>query len=241
MYTKVKSSFSGDRLLKRYTNNLLFATGIAFLLVITGCGSNDFTEAPAALIADVFKAGSCEITVSTENANLLMVELTDPQVPDGYATEKVQSTAALILFRNLSEELLNKYNQFVIGVSRSGKIESAAYSAEQLRRADQAVHNATALLDWNTANGIADVALVVDNEFITDSMLLKVKDALMELDSTQGKAQKKLITGFRADRFRDTGEDVTVVWGETQRLSSVDDFTFYVRASNGKIVYMSVD
>lgn len=210
------------------------------VVTLPACNTSDFSGV-SAMISGVFDAESCTIDPSSGDSKTIRIEMVDPDVPEGYSTERIQSTAALILYRNLSEDLRMKYTEFKVDVSRAGVIESAGYTADQLRTADQAVYNATTLLDWDVQKGISEVALAVDNEFISDSMLIAVQDALIQLDSAGGKMQKKLITGFRMDKFRDTGEEVTVVWGEAQRSESVDNFTFYVKASNGKVVYMAVD
>jgi hypothetical protein len=220
--------------------NKLFPLFVVIVISVTSCNTPDFSGT-SAMISGLFDATSCEISPVPDNAKVILIELVDPIVLEGYATEKIQSTSALVFYRNLSGELQSYYNGVVVGVSRSGALESKSYSVEELKRADQAVYNAAALLDWDTQKGISEVALVVDNQFISDSMLQVVREALIQLDSANGFAEKKLITGFRADKFRDTGEEVTVVWGEAQRANSVDDFTFYMRASNGKVVFMSVD
>jgi hypothetical protein len=212
------------------------------LLIFSSCNTSEFTQA-ANVVSQAFGAKECSVGISanTTNGKSIEIDLTDPAVPEGYENEKVQSTAALILYRNLPKEVLGEYGQIDVTVRRAGTSESRSYPMDVLLRADQAVLNATSFLDWDVENGIAEVSPVVDTEFINDSMLHVVRKAFMQLDSVGGKPNKKIVTGFRADRFKETGESITVVWAETQRISSVDDYTFYVRSSNGKVVFLGVN
>jgi hypothetical protein len=212
-------------------------------MIFNSCKTGgEFTNA-AGIVSETFGAKECLVSMNanTSDGKSIGIELTDPAVPEGYDNEKVQSTAALILYRNVSKELLSEYEHIDVTVTRAGISESRSYLLDELLRADQAILNATSFLDWDVSNGIDEVAPVVDSEFITDSMLQVVRKVFIQLDSAGGKANKKIVTGFRADRFKETGEDVTVVWAETQRLSSVDDYTFYIRSSNGKVVFLEVN
>jgi hypothetical protein len=212
------------------------------LFLISSCGGSQYSDAGKA-VADSFGANEVKVTMikTTNGIPRMDLAIIDPAVPDGYAIERIQSTGSLILYRNLPENVNEECEMYEVTVTQGGKSEFRNYSITELKRADQAVFNAAVLLEWDTSRGILDAVPVVDNEFISDSMLWNVSNLLHELDSAGGKPVKRIVTGFRPDKFKESGEDVTVVWGEIQREKSLDEFVFYVRASNGRVVYMEVN
>jgi hypothetical protein len=200
-------------------------------------------------IAGLMGARSCHIThsktISTDmesNVNSITLTLSDfNNLKLEYSKEKIASVSALEFIHDINKKELADYRQINIVIENNSEKYEKSYKVSDVVLAAELMTPILQLFDLFHKKEYYSVGKLFDHKTIADSTLEKLEHYVESRDSANGKASTYVITGFKFDNMKKTGEPVMIAWAEGNSGKTTLLYDIYVSVNSRKIVSGSLN
>jgi hypothetical protein len=211
------------------------------MFILASCNSVNLQNGANA-IASTFKSQSIEVgkSFATDtdqgevNALTIDLEGVEDIDNDNYPANKVASVSAKLLFDNISQDDIGKFDQVIVTIKNQVDTSEFIYTIEELARVDDFIAVANSYLSVVIDRKYHELVLYIDTTIISPTDHLDLIDYYRENDSIIGVQEVIRFTGFNFGIMEFGTYTKTVeLWAETASEKYKVDYHFFLN-NDGK-------
>lgn len=232
----MQSKIITSKLMKKYI------VIIASFFLLESC-SNKFNDA-ALNVAEMWKAKKCtaeDLTAANEQKTIQLtledLEGLNPDLPK----KNITSLSALKFIESLSYEDYEDYRDIKVIVKSNSTTFEKSYTISQILVAQDLFHNVDKFGNSIINENLNDFNNYFDNTVFPDTIITKIKNAILASDSLYGKQTKTIITSFDFKEMPGTKDTVFITHFETSNAKGFSDYKIVLKPSNKKIIYFGIN
>src|SRR5574337_672786 len=224
-------------------------TVIILLLIFNSCNHfapvNQQDVAIAQKIASVFGARNCSIT-TTDNvdskygvvhfATITIDSLNE--TASKWSRDRAASVVAWMYYASLDSTRKKLYSAIYSDINVGKEKYEKRFATEEITQAIKLSHLANRFLTQHSdsvyCRGLTDSIDITDTGFEVIQKVMVSNDSVSPITFVT-------FTGFAADKIKETGEPVTILWAEVQNGNLLSDWRFIFINRNEKIGFIGVN
>lgn len=228
--------------------NLFFVLAIFF---IWGCGSGSGLRKMLEInskIATELGAKNCQITFSkstdTNHGKSEQTIITIDGLAEKFQKEKrvkMASLAVMIFYQNWNPKDTLRYEDTKVEINVGTDHYERLFTKSEIKRVFRIFGSINKFFEMGRESDFSSYRELIDTAYISESGFTNIKNVILSIDSADGKIDKVVVTGFAADKIKDSEEPLTAIWAEAFNGNKFSKYRFYFLNKNEKLVFIGIN
>lgn len=181
---------------------------------------------------DSQKGTSKALTLTLENLTGLKAD---------YPNKNITSISAYTFIDNLSPDEYKDFDNIKVILKNNSSVFEKSYKITDLILAKDIFKTVDLFSKKITSGNLHEFETLFDKQSIPDSTITQIKNAILSIESIDGRPEKGTIIRFDFDHLEKTNEPVMICYIELESKKSYSTYKLILKTSDKKIIYFGLN